>query len=79
MRSKSISGDSVERLLNYLLMFHFPQGCENRFPSRSELLPCEQVPERANFRNIPWTLVMNRNSLWTFTYRCYQDVRRINE
>ncbi|RMZ98605.1 hypothetical protein BpHYR1_001834 [Brachionus plicatilis] len=47
-------------------MFHFPQGSENRFPSGSELLPCEQVPERANFRNIPWILAMKRNSLWTF-------------
>ncbi|RNA04145.1 hypothetical protein BpHYR1_009328 [Brachionus plicatilis] len=42
------------------------QSCENRFPSGSELLQCEQVPERANFRNIPWILVMKRNSLWTF-------------
>ncbi|RNA17180.1 hypothetical protein BpHYR1_031187 [Brachionus plicatilis] len=41
-------------------------GSENRFPSGSELLPCEQVPERANFRNIPWILAMKRNSLWTF-------------
>ncbi|RNA00355.1 hypothetical protein BpHYR1_046710 [Brachionus plicatilis] len=31
-------------------MFHFPQGSENQFPSGSELLPCEQVPELANFR-----------------------------
>ncbi|RNA33541.1 hypothetical protein BpHYR1_050331 [Brachionus plicatilis] len=54
-------------------MFDFPQASENRFSSGSEILPCEQMPERAYFRNIPLIL---RLIVDIITDRCYQDVRR---